>query len=107
MIAMKAMGVTSDQQVVQLVGSHSAYASAIQQSLHDAAGKRVYSSVQALEYIAKRCAVWTRACPHACGRQSGWGGRPRISASARPRACPLPSPPLPFPRVAMRRRLVL
>jgi len=53
-VLLKAMGVTSDQEIVQLVGSEGKFAQAIAASLNECSQLRVYSQKQALEYISKR-----------------------------------------------------
>ncbi|KAL3908592.1 MAG: hypothetical protein SGPRY_009736 [Prymnesium sp.] len=53
-ILLKAMGVTSDQEIVQLVGSEGKFAQAIAASLNECSQLRIYSQKQALEHISKR-----------------------------------------------------
>lgn len=53
-MAVQAMGVTSDQEIVQLVGSEGKFAQAIAASLNECSQLRIYSQKQALEHISKR-----------------------------------------------------
>ena len=53
-IVFKAMGVTSDQEIVQMIGSSEIIASAFLPSLQEAMNKGVYTQLQALEYIGNR-----------------------------------------------------
>ena len=53
-VALKAMGVTSDQEVLMLVGSEPRFAQAMAASLQDCASLQIFSEGQALDYIAKR-----------------------------------------------------
>ena len=53
-VALKAMGVTSDQEVLQLVGSETRFANAMSASLQECASLHVFSEGQALDYISKR-----------------------------------------------------
>lgn len=51
------MGIESDQEIVQLVGSKSRYASAVVASLEECASKKIFSQQQALEYIGGKIKV--------------------------------------------------
>jgi len=53
-VLLKAMGVTSDQEVVQLVGSEPHFAQAMSASLQECAKLRIFSQGRALEYISKK-----------------------------------------------------
>jgi len=53
-VAFKAMGISSDQEIVQMIGSSDIIASAFLPSLQEAIGKGVYTQMQALEYIGNR-----------------------------------------------------
>lgn len=57
-IVLKAMGLESDQEVVQLVGSEDAYIDGIAPSLHEASQNSVWTQEQALEYIGSRIKVF-------------------------------------------------
>ena len=53
-IAFKAMGVTSDQEILQLVGSEPKFAQAMAMSLKECSMLQIFSEGQALDHIAKR-----------------------------------------------------
>ena len=53
-ILLKAMGVTSDQEVVQLVGFEPKFAQAMHSSLRECATLQIFSQAQALEWISKK-----------------------------------------------------
>mmetsp|Transcript_28385 Transcript_28385/g.45985 ORF Transcript_28385/g.45985 Transcript_28385/m.45985 type:complete len:1140 (+) Transcript_28385:58-3477(+) len=60
MIILKSMGVESDQEIVQLVGSEALYADALAASLEDCSSQRIYTRNQALEYIANKIRMSAR-----------------------------------------------
>ena len=60
-IVMKAMGVESDQEIVQLVGSEQSYNDAMAPSLEEAASLGIFTETQALEYIGTRIKVAKRS----------------------------------------------
>ncbi|XP_058110216.1 DNA-directed RNA polymerase III subunit 2 isoform X2 [Magnolia sinica] len=51
MVIMKAMGMESDQEVVQMVGRDPQYSVLLQPSMQECASERVYTQEQALEYL--------------------------------------------------------
>ncbi|KAL6041665.1 DNA-directed RNA polymerase III subunit RPC2 [Balamuthia mandrillaris] len=53
-ILMKAMGIETDQEIVQLVGSEATYADALSSSLEECCSLKVFTQNQALEYIGSR-----------------------------------------------------
>lgn len=48
------MGVETDQEVVQLVGSEPYYADMMSSSIEECCREKVYTQIQALEYIGNR-----------------------------------------------------
>ena len=62
-VALKAMGVTSDQEVMMLVGSEPRFAQAMAASLQECATLGIFSEGQALEYISKRIRNGQRGGP--------------------------------------------
>jgi DNA-directed RNA polymerase III subunit RPC2 len=57
-IVMKAMGLETDQEIVQLVGSDPMYSDGIAPSIHEAAQHGVYTQEQALEFLGTRIKVF-------------------------------------------------
>jgi len=53
-VLLRAMGLTSDQEVVQLVGSEPRFAHAISASLHECAKLGIFSQAKALEWISRK-----------------------------------------------------
>ncbi len=56
-VVMKAMGIESDQEIVQLVGQDPAYASLLAPTLEECQGLQLYTSQNALEWLGKRPAL--------------------------------------------------
>eukprot|EP00736_Rhodelphis_marinus_P004775 Rmarinus@m.6141 len=69
-VVMKAMGMESDQEVVQMVGSEASYSDALAASLEECASLKIFTQSQALNYLATKVRV-TRP------RFGGGGGRSR------------------------------
>eukprot|EP00180_Rhodochaete_pulchella_P000804 Plantae.Rhodophyta-Rhodochaete_pulchella.ctg16369.p1 GENE.Plantae.Rhodophyta-Rhodochaete_pulchella.ctg16369~~Plantae.Rhodophyta-Rhodochaete_pulchella.ctg16369.p1 ORF type:complete len:982 (-),score=155.38 Plantae.Rhodophyta-Rhodochaete_pulchella.ctg16369:106-2802(-) len=59
-LVMKAMGVTSDQDVVQLVGSEARFVDAMAGSVEECANRRIFTQTQALEYFGSKVKVTTK-----------------------------------------------
>jgi len=57
-IAFKAMGIESDQEIIQLIGSETKFAEAMILSLEEANNHQIFSKAQALEFIGNRIKVW-------------------------------------------------
>ena len=57
-IVLKAMGMETDQEIVQLVGSEGIYADGIAASLHEASQHSVFTQEQALEWLGTRIKVF-------------------------------------------------
>ena len=54
-VVFKAMGVVSDQEIVQLIGSEDEVLSVFAPSLEESASLKVFTQLQALEYIGGKC----------------------------------------------------
>ena len=70
MIVLKAMGLESDQEAVQLVGPDPAYASLLAPSLQECASHGVFTQQQALEYCGAKVRAateWRTAEANATG----------------------------------------
>lgn len=59
MVIMKAMGMESDQEVVQMLGRDPRYASLLLPSIQECATANVYTQQQALEYLEKKVVKYT------------------------------------------------
>jgi DNA-directed RNA polymerase III subunit RPC2 len=57
-IVLKAMGLETDQEIVQLVGSEPMYIDGVAPSLHEASQHSIYTQEQALEFIGSRIKVF-------------------------------------------------
>lgn len=56
MVIMKAMGMESDQEVVQMVGRDPRYSSLLLPSIQECASEKIYTQEQALEFLEKKVA---------------------------------------------------
>lgn len=54
-VVFKAMGVISDQEIVQLIGSEEAILSVFAPSLEECANLKIFTQLQALDYIGSKC----------------------------------------------------
>ncbi|KAF6143408.1 hypothetical protein GIB67_029577 [Kingdonia uniflora] len=61
MIVMKAMGIESDQEVVQMVGRDPRYADLLLPSIHECATENVFSQQTAIEFLDKKAKTYTNA----------------------------------------------
>jgi DNA-directed RNA polymerase III subunit RPC2 len=57
-VVLKAMGLESDQELVQLVGSEGFFADGIAPSIHEAAQLNVHTQQQALEFVGERIKIF-------------------------------------------------
>ena len=66
-VVLKAMGMESDQEIVQLIGSEQSFTDAFALSLQECSGLRIFTQTQALEYIGTRVKTvkrgWTSRKP--------------------------------------------
>ena len=76
LVALKAMGLESDQEAVQLVGPDPAYAPLLAPSLQECASHGIFTQRQALEYCGSKVRAATR------GGHSGTGGYQRSRRTA-------------------------
>lgn len=61
-VVMKAMGIESDQEVTQLIGSEGTYAGLFAPSLQECKQLGVFSQQQALEWLGMSTAQHTKPC---------------------------------------------
>ena len=71
LVALKAMGLESDQEAVQLVGPDPAYASLLAPSLQECANHGIFTQRQALEYCGSKVRAATRGS-HGSGGGGGY-----------------------------------